>query len=120
MIKTDSTGNSVLSYEVMGKITRIPLERRGTTKRGVEWTLGSCLLEVYEDGKDGSARLFLVTFDTELIETLNIIGVGKIVKARYHIDVRDRYDGYSVSLILDEVSGLTDGEDFLYGKPKKK
>lgn len=118
MIQTDETGNSVLSYEVTGKITRIPLERRGTTKKGIEWVLGSCLLEVYDEEKRNSARLFLVTFNEELIETLNVLGVGKNVKARYHIDVRDRYDGYSVSLILDGIEMLTESENFLIGNRK--
>ena len=116
MIKTDSTGNSVLSYEITGKIARIPLEKRGVSKRGVEWVLGSCLLEVYDENGDGSARLFAVTFDDELIETLNVIGVGKIVKVRFHIDVRDYFDSYKTSIILDSIEGLTDAETYIYKK----
>lgn len=118
MIHTDGTGNSVLSYDVTGRIARIPLERRGVNKKGIEWVLGSCLLEVFDEDKQHSARLYLVTFNVELIEKMNLLGVGKVVKVQYHIDVRDRFDGYSVSLIMDDISMPSEAENFLVGTRK--
>lgn len=120
MIKTDETGRSFLSYESTGRIARLPMERRGKSARGHEWVLGSILLEVFdEENRSGSARLCLVTFDEMLIEQMNTIGVGKDVKVRWHVDVRDNFDNYKVSLILDEIEGLSDGENFLYNTKKK-
>ena len=119
MLKVDDTGRGVLQYEVVGRIRRIPIPRTGTTKKGIPWTLGGCLLEVFEAGAEGSAQLYLTTFDTELMELLETIGVGKDVRAMFHVETRERYDGYSVSCILDSVNGLTEGENFIYGKPKQ-
>lgn len=120
MIKTDETGRSFLSYESTGRIVRIPVERRGKSARGHEWVLGSVLLEVYdEEKKNGSARLCLLTFDEMLIEQMNTIGVGKDVKVRWHVDVRDSFDNYKVSLVLDEIDGITDGESFVFNTKKK-
>lgn len=119
MIQTDETGRGVLQYEVQGVIRRIPLERRGNTKKGVPWVLGSLLMEVGEEGVNGSAQLYLVTFDEYLIETINTIGVGKKVKVKWHIDCRERYDSFSVSAILDDIELMTDGENFLLGKERK-
>lgn len=119
MLKIDETGRGVLQYEVQGVIRRIPLERRGNTKKGVPWVLGSMLMEVGEEGVNGSAQLYLVTFDEYLIETINTIGVGKPVKVKFHVETRERYDSYSVSAILDEIEMLTEGENFVIGKRRK-
>lgn len=120
MIKTDDTGRSFLSYESTGRIARIPVERRGKSARGHEWVLGSVLLEVFdEENRSGSARLVLLTFDEMLIEQMNTIGVGKDVKVRWHVDVRDSFDNYKVSLVLDEIDGITDGESFMFNTKKK-
>jgi len=121
MIKTDETGRSFLSYESTGRIARIPMERRGKSARGHEWVLGSILLEVFdEENRSGSARLVLMTFDEMLIEQMNTIGVGKDVKVRWHVDVRDNFDNYKVSLVLDEIEFLTEGENFMLNKKKKE
>lgn len=83
--------------------------------------MGSILLEVFdpEDRQNGSARLCLITFDEMLIEQMNTIGVGKDVKVRWHVDVRDAFDNYKVSLILDEIEFLTEGENFVLGNGKR-
>ena len=119
MIKTDETGRSFLSYESTGRIARLPMERRGKSARGHEWVLGSILLEVFDEERNGSARLVLVTFDEILIEQMNTIGVGKDVKVRWHVDVRDNFDNYKVSLVLDSIEGLSESENFLYNTKKK-
>jgi len=122
MIKTDETGRSFLSYKSMGRIARIPMEKRGKSAKGHEWVLGSILIEVFDpdDRQNGSARLCLVTFDEMLIEQMNTIGVGKDVKVRWHVDVRDAFDNYKVSLVLDEIEFLTEGENFMLNKKKKE
>lgn len=120
MIKTDETGRSFLSYESTGRIARIPMERRGKSARGHEWVLGSILLEVFdEENRSGSARLCLLTFDEILIEQMNTIGVGKDVKVRWHVDVRDNFDNYKVSLVLDEIEGMTMAESYIYNIKSK-
>lgn len=121
MIKTDETGRSFLSYECTGRIARLPMEKRGRSVRNHEWVLGSILLEVFdpEDRQNGSARLCLITFDEMLIEQMNTIGVGKDVKVRWHVDVRDAFDNYKVSLVLDSIEGLSESENFLYNTKKK-
>lgn len=120
MIKTDETGRSFLSYESTGRIARIPMERRGKSARGHEWVLGSILLEVFdEENRNGSARLCLLTFDEILIEQMNTIGVGKDVKVRWHVDVRDNFDNYKVSLVLDEIEGMTMAESYIYNIKSK-
>lgn len=120
MIKTDSTGNCLLSYEILGRIARIPLERRGTSKSGKQWFLGSVLLEVYEDGVNGSVRLYLITWSEEMYEMVYRIGVGKNVRVKFHIQTKERFDSYDVTAILDEIDMLTDAENFLIGKDGKK
>lgn len=120
MIKTDETGRSFLSYESTGRIARIPMERRGKSARGHEWVLGSVLLEVFdEENRSGSARLCLLTFDEILIEQMNTIGVGKDVKVRWHVDVRDAFDNYKVSLVLDSIEGMTMAESYIYNIKSK-
>lgn len=120
MLKVDETGRGVLQFESTGVVRRIPLERRGHTKGGKEWTLGGVLLEVGEEGVAGSAQLYLITFEDELIEQINIIGVGKHVRVKYHIETKEYYDSFRVSVILDEIGLMTDAENFLIGKGKKK
>lgn len=119
MLEQDSTGKYLLSFENDAVIRRIPMERRGMTKRGVEWTLGGCLVEIYEEGQNGSAQLYLVTFVPELIERINVIGVGKNVKIRWHVESREKYDSYSVSAVIDDIELMTDGENFLIGWGKR-
>lgn len=119
MLKTDSTGRSVLQYTVTGRIRRLPLPKSGVSKRGIEWKMGAVVIEVMEEGVDGSAELYCVSFDEFLIEELEMIGVGKNVKATFHIDVRSYYDSYNVSCILDAIEGCTDGENRLYNTKKK-
>ena len=119
MLKTDSTGRSVLQYTVTGKIRRLPLPKSGISKKGIEWKMGSAGLEVMEEGVEGSAELYCVTFDEFLIEELELIGIGKNVKATFHIDVRSYYDSYNVSCILDAIEGMTDSESLLYNTKKQ-
>lgn len=118
MLKGDGTGRYLLSYENEALIRRIPLERRGVTN-GREWVLGSALFEVFEQDAGGSAELYLITFDELLIEQINRIGVGKRVKIAYHIETRQRFDSYNVSVVLDSIQGLSENEDFVYGTKKK-
>jgi hypothetical protein len=117
MLKDDGTGKHLLTYEVTGVIRRIPIESRGET-RGHEWVRGGVLLEVFEDGVDGSAMLWLMTWKDEMIETLNTIGVGKRVRVTYHLDTREKHDNYQVSTIIDSIEGLTDAESYIYNKKK--
>lgn len=119
MIKTDETGRSFLSFENTGRIARIPMERRGKSARGHEWVLGSILLEVFDEERNGSARLVLMTFDEMLIEQMNTIGVGKDVKVRWHVDVRDNFDNYKTSLMLDSIEGMTMAESYIYNIKSK-
>lgn len=120
MIASDGLGKCSLQYEVTGRIRRIMLPKSGVTKRGMPWSMGGMLMEVSESESEGSARLFLVTFDEYLIEQMELIGVGKDVRVMFHIDVKERYDNYSVSCILDSIGGITEGESFLYGQGKGK
>lgn len=118
MLKGDGTGKYLLSFQNEALIRRIPLERRGVTN-GREWVLGGLLCEVFEPDTEGSAELYLITFDGLLIEQINRIGVGKRVKIAYHIETRQRYDSYNVSAVLDSIQGLSENEDFIYGTKKK-
>lgn len=119
MLRDDGTGRCLLEYEVTGRIRRVPLPLMGTSRRGIEWRMGSVVLEVVEEGVNGSAELYLVTFDDELTEMIDVIGVGKDVKARFHIETRAYFDSYKVSCILDSIEGCTDGEDRLYNTKRK-
>ena len=118
MIKDEGNGRYVLQYEVEGVIRRLPLEKRGTGRTGHEWVMGQVLLEVSEEGIDGSAQLHLITWSEEMVEILNRIGVGKRVKSVYHVECREFFDNYKTSLILDDISLLSDGENFLIGTKK--
>lgn len=120
MLRSDATGTVFLQYEVAGRIRRIPMPRAGVNKRNVHWKLGGCLLEVAEEGVDGSAQLYLATFDEYLIERLETIGVGKDVKASFHIDTRERYENYSITCILDSIELADEGSRFLMGDGKKE
>lgn len=115
-LKQDNTGLGVLSYEVTGVIRRIPIERRGVSKRGNEWVLGGLMIEVREDGKEGSAQLYLETWEEEMIERINNIGIGKNVRVTFHIESREWYDKFRTSIIIDAIGGLTENEDYLYSK----
>lgn len=103
MIQKDQTGKTVLSYEVHGVVRRIPIEKRGVSKRGNEWTLGGVLLEVSETEVDGSAQLYLTAWGDEKVEEINRIGVGKNVVAKFHIETREAFDRFSTDVILDEI-----------------
>lgn len=116
MIEKQQDGRYVLRYETCGIIRRIPIERRGVSKRGNEWVRGGVLLEVAEDGCEGSAQLFLTTWQEEMIETINRIGVGKNIKVKFHIECREYYDNYQCNILLDDIQMSTEGENFLIGK----
>ena len=118
MITQNELGKYVLSQEVTGIIRRIPIESRGVSRSGREWVLGKVVLEVYEEGKEGSAQIYLTTFDEELTEMIQMLGVGKRVKAVYHVDVKEYYDSYRTNLILDSISGMNENEDYVYGTKK--
>lgn len=120
MIRDDGSGRYVLQYTVEGVIRRLPLEKRGTGRTGHEWVMGQVLLEVSEEGVDGSAQLHLITWSEEMVEMLNRIGVGKRVKISFHISSTEYYDNYKTSIILDEIQMLSDGENFLLGKKGEK
>lgn len=119
MLKDDGTGRLLMQQTVSGVVRRIPLERTGTSKRGVEWTLGGVLIEASEEGFNGSVPLFMSTFDTELIELINRIGVGKEVVVTFHIECSAYYDNYRTNLVLDSIEGKNSNENFLYGINKK-
>lgn len=120
MIQKDETGKGLLSFTMNAVIRRIPLEKRGTGRRGTPWTLGSVVVEAYEDDEHDSAMLFLTTFNEELIEEINILGVGKRVQVKFHINVRENFDSYKTDLTLDEISALTEAENYMIGKGGKK
>lgn len=116
MIQNDGTGRYLLTYEATATIRRIPVERRGVSKRGTEWVLGGVLVEIEEEGCNGSAQLYLQTWDDLMVERLNKLGVGKRVRIRYHIETKEYYEKYNTSIIIDEIGGCTEAEDYLYGK----
>lgn len=120
MIKDEGNGRYVLQYEVEGVIRRLPLEKRGTGRTGYEWVMGQVLLEVFEEGVDGSAQLHLITWSEEMVEILNRIGVGKKVKALYHIECREFFDNYKTSLVIDDIDMMSESENYLIGKKKGK
>ena len=103
MITEDNTGKRVLSFECTGVIRRIPIEKRGTSKRGIEWTLGGVLLEVSEDGVEGSAPLYLTAWGDEFVEEINNLGVGKKVDVKYHIETKEAYDRFRTDVVLDSI-----------------
>lgn len=119
MIKDDGTGRLLMQHTVSGVVRRIPLEKTGISKKGIEWTLGGVLVECSEEGFNGSVPLFFSTFDTELIEIINRIGVGKEVEVTYHIECKEYYDNYRTNLVLDSIGGKSESENFLYGIKKK-
>lgn len=119
MIQTDNTGRHLMCFETNAVIRRIPMERRGTARSGRGWVMGSVVIEAFEDAECESALLYLITWQEEMIETLNILGVGKKCKVKFHIECREYYDSYKTSLMLDEIEGLSEGENFLYNTKKK-
>lgn len=119
MIKTDNTGRHLMCFETNAIIRRLPMERRGTARSGREWVMGSVVIEAFEDEECESALLYLITWQEEMIETLNILGVGKKCKVKFHIECREYYDSYKTSLMLDSIEGLSESENFLYNTKKK-
>lgn len=119
MIKDDGTGRLLMQHTVSGVVRRIPLERNGVSKKGVEWTLGGVLVECTEEGFNGSVPLFFSTFDTELIELINRMGVGKEVVVTFHIECSAYYDNYRTNLVLDSIEGKNENENFFLGISKK-
>lgn len=119
MIKEGKNGMLMMQQTVCGVVRRIPLTRNGISKRGVEWELGGVLIEASEEGFNGSVPLFISTFDTELIEVINRIGVGKEVVVTFHIECSAYYDNYRTNLVLDSICGKNENENFLYGINKK-
>ena len=118
MLKDDGTGRLLMQQTVSGVTRRIPLEKTGVSKKGVEWTLGGVLIEASEEGFNGSVPLFFSTFDSELIEVINRIGIGKEVVVTFHIESSAYYDNYRTNLVLDSIEGKTENENFLYGIKK--
>lgn len=115
MIKEGKNGMLMMQQTVSGVVRRIPLTRNGISKKGVEWELGGVLIEAFEDGFNGSVPLFISTFDPELIELINRIGVGKEVVVTFHIECSAYYDNYRTNLVLDSIEGKNSSENFLYG-----
>lgn len=119
MIKEGKNGMLLMQQTVSGVVRRIPLTRNGISKKGVEWELGGVLIEASEEGFNGSVPLFISTFDTELIELINRIGVGKEVVVTFHIECSAYYDNYRTNLVLDSIEGKNENENFIYGINKK-
>lgn len=118
MIKTDSLGKYVMALETDAVIRRIPIPKCGTSPRGVEWALGSLIVEAYDEDETKSAELCFNSFDPEMIELFERIGVGKRVHICYHISCRRVYDNYHISLMVDSISGMNENEDYVYGTKK--
>lgn len=117
MIQTDNTGKHLLSFETNALIRRIPLTKYGTAKNGNEWSMGSVLLEAYDEDEGASAELFLIYWNNELMtEQIERLGCGKRVKVKWHIETKAYFDNYKTSLILDDIQMSTEGENFLIGK----
>lgn len=119
MIKEGKNGTLLMQQTVSGVVRRIPLERTGISRKGIAWTLGGVLIEASEEGFDGSVPLFFSTFDSELIELINRIGVGKEVVVTFHIECSAYYDNYRTNLVLDSIEGKNEAENFIYGINKK-
>lgn len=119
MIQSDKTGRHLMCFETNAIIRRLPTERRGTARSGREWVMGSVVIEAFEDAECESALLYLITWQEEMIETLNILGVGKKCKVKFHIECREYYDSYKTSLILDSIDGISEGESFVFNTKKK-
>lgn len=118
MIEKQQDGKYLMTFETNAVIRRIPMPRYGTSKSGKDWSLGSVLVEAYDEDESASAQLFLITWDELMIEQIERLGVGKKVSIRYHIDVREKFDSYNVSLVIDDIEMLSDGENYLIGKKK--
>lgn len=109
----------MMQHTVSGVTRRIPLEKCGVNKKGEPWTLGGVLIEASEEGFNGSVPLFFSTFDPELIELINRIGVGKEVVVTFHIECSAYYDNYRTNLVLDSIEGKNEKENFFLGINKK-
>lgn len=118
MIEKKEDGRYLLSFETNAVIRRIPLPRSGVAKNGRPWTLGGALVEAYDENENESAQLYVITWDALMVEQIERLGVGKRVRMKCHVDTHEKYDNYNVSVILDEISLPTDGENFLVGKKK--
>lgn len=118
MIEKQQDGRYLLSFECNAIIRRVPIPRYGTSKSGRDWSLGSVLVEAYEEDESASAQLFLITWDELMIEQIERLGVGKKVKIKYHLEVKERFDSYNLSAIIDDISLATENENFLIGKKK--
>ena len=81
--------------------------------------MGSVVVEAFEDAECESALLYLITWQEEMIETLNMLGVGKKCNVKFHIECREYFDSYKTSLMLDSIDGISEGESFLYNTKKK-
>ena len=81
--------------------------------------MGSVLVEAYEEDESASAQLYLITWDSLMIEQLERLGVGKKVVVTFHIECSAYYDNYRTSLVLDSICGKNENENFLYGINKK-
>ena len=121
MITQDNTGKYLLAYENNAVIRRIPMPKMGVSKNGREWSMGSVLLEAYDEDESVSAELFLIYWNDELMtEQIERLGCGKKVRVKWHVETLPKFDSYNVSLILDDIELLTDGENFLIGKKGEK
>lgn len=119
MIEQDNTGKYLLSFETNAIIRRIPLTKYGTAKNGNEWSIGSILLEAYDEDENASAELFLIYWNDELMaEQIERLGCGKRVKVKWHVETKAFFDNYKTSLVLDDIEMLSDGENYLIGKKK--
>lgn len=119
MIEKDNTGKYLLTFTTNATIRRLPIPRYGTAKSGKEWSMGSVLVEAYEEDESASAQLYLITWDSLMIEQLERLGVGKKVVIQFHIECSAYYDNYRTNLVLDSIEGKTENENFLYGITKK-
>lgn len=119
MIQTDNNGRRFMCFSTNAVIRRIPLERRGTARSGREWVMGSVVVEAFEDSECNSALLYLITWQEEMVETINMLGVGKKCKVKFHIECKEYFDNYKTNIILDAIEGCTEGESFLYNTKKK-
>lgn len=81
--------------------------------------MGSVLVEAYEEDESASAQLYLITWDSLMIEQLERLGVGKKVVVTFHIECSAYYDNYRTNLVLDSIEGRNSNENFIYGITKK-
>lgn len=119
MLKDDGTEQYLISGKLTGVIRRIPMVRHGQ-KGSREWSLGQVVLEAVDEETGLSERVHLITFEEEMIETLMRIGEGKRVRIAYHYNMREDYDFYRDSLVLDSIEGMTEAETYIYNQKEVK